>query len=303
MNSQEKRPTRHDPDWTELNDKSMADWRSIRKSIEHENQLVNYRFTWLLTFETLLFGALGVSAKEIISGVHNASVNDLWLYCLALAGFVNTGIIAAFYVERFIRAAENAHEANVAWWYKKYSDELAPGSTVDSIKMTLDSNNPPLCGGGPSPITSFRGGLQPSDIVAKLMRQSRYPLVFVLAWLGFNYVVLVYLNLAKYKAYPWWAWTLSRVSWWAAVLLPMFLLITWAAIYHVQRKEFNEYLDVNTKTAPVPNPSKPTEPIPNQTIQSPGSSADDHGHLSRRYTYNSENDIENRLDRDEPPPG
>lgn len=167
--------------------------------------------------------------------------------------------------------------------------------------MTLDSDNPPLCG-GPSPITSFRGH-QPSDIVAKLMRQSRYPLVFVLAWLGFNYVVLVYLNLAKYQAYPWWAWTLSRVSWLVAVLLPMFLLITWAAIYHVQREEFNEYLDVNSKTASVPDPPKPTEPISNQAIRSPGSSADDHGHLSRRNTYKSENDIEQRTDRGILPPG
>ena len=55
----------------------MADWRSIRASIEHENQLVNYRFTWLLTFETLLFGALGVSAKEITSGMSTAEEGDL----------------------------------------------------------------------------------------------------------------------------------------------------------------------------------------------------------------------------------
>ena len=76
MSSQRNR-SRYDEYWTESHDKSMADWRSIRASIEHENQLVNYRFTWLLTFETLLFGALGVSAKEITSGMSTAEEGDL----------------------------------------------------------------------------------------------------------------------------------------------------------------------------------------------------------------------------------
>lgn len=234
--------------------------------------------------------------------MYNASVDDLWLYCLALTGFVNTGIIAALYVERFIRAAENAHEAHVAWWYKKYSDELAPGSTVHSIKMTLESDNLPLCG-GPSPITSFRVG-QLSDIVANLMRQSRYPLGFVLAWLSFNYVVLVHLELAKCKAKPWLAWpsTLSRFSWWVAVLLPMFLLIIWAVVYHLQREEFNEYLDVNTKTASVPDSGNPApEAIPPPSIRSPEPNLDPVSQNSVSKNYKEANQPDQIMDRHDPP--
>jgi hypothetical protein len=186
-----------------------------------------------------LFGALGVNAEEIISRVYNASVDDLWLYCFALAGFVNTGIIAALYVERFIRAAENAHEAHVIWWYKQYPHNLPPGSKGYSIKMTLNSDNPPLCG-GPYPITSLRKGKR-SDIVAKFMRQSRYPLVFVLAWLGFNYVVLIYLHLAKYNSGPFSIWAI--LPWGLALLLPVCILIIWFVVYWIQRKESEEYLN------------------------------------------------------------
>jgi hypothetical protein len=280
----------------------MADWRSIRASLEHENQLVNYRFTWLLTFETLLFGSLGVGAKEIASSVRKASVDDLWLYCFALAGFVNTGIIAALYVERFIRAAENAHEISVIWWYKKYSDKFPSGSIVKPIEMNIDSDNPPLCG-GPSPITSLRG-YELSDIVAKLMRQSRFPLVFVLAWLGFNYVVLVYLNLAKYKA-RWggeWTSTLSRYSWWLAVLLPMFLLIFWAVVYHLQRQEFNKYLGINTKNVSDPDSGNPApEETPPPLLRSPEPNLGPVSQNSVSKSYKKVNQSDQNMDRNDPP--
>jgi hypothetical protein len=93
----------------------MAYWRSVRASIEHENQLVNYRITWLLAFEALLFGAFGILVKEYLEYVdkNNCRIPPPGLYLIALVGFVNIGIIAAFYVERYMRGAEDAHNALV----------------------------------------------------------------------------------------------------------------------------------------------------------------------------------------------
>jgi hypothetical protein len=215
----------------------MADWRSIRASIEHENQLVNYRFTWLLGFETILFTALGFIAKEFPQCVNKNNVAPLGLYCFVLTGFVNVGIIAALYVERYIRGAESAHEALVRWWWYRHKD------------MSLNSDNPPLCG-GPNPIVSLKKfELKPSKnlfdyLIAKFTRQSRYPLLFVLVWLSFNYTVLKYSTFSSYKT----ASLLAKIAWWFAILLPPVVLIAWIIIYLFQRREVQEYL--SPKTAP-----------------------------------------------------
>jgi H+/Cl- antiporter ClcA len=115
MNSQGN-PQADYKNWGESHDISMAYWRSVRASIEHENQLVNYRITWLLAFEALLFGALGIFVKEYLEYMKHGSMPPLGLYFIALVGFVNIGIIAAFYVERYMRGAEDAHDALVKWW-------------------------------------------------------------------------------------------------------------------------------------------------------------------------------------------
>ena len=213
----------------------MADWRSIRASIEHENQLVNYRFTWLLGFETILFTALGFIAKEFPQCVNKNNVAPLGLYCFVLTGFVNVGITAALYVERYIRGAESAHETLVQWWQYRHKD------------MSLNSDNPPLCG-GPDPIVSLKVfELKPSKklfnyLIAKLTRQSRYPLLFVLAWLSFNYTVLKYLPFSKYKTLS----LLALIGWFVAVLLPLLVLFIWVIVYSSQRKEFKEHFSPGT---------------------------------------------------------
>jgi hypothetical protein len=218
----------------------MADWRSVRASTEHENQLVNYRFTWLLTFETLLFTAFGIFVKEFSEyAKDNERIPPLGLYYIALVGFVNIGIIAAFYVERYIRGAENAHDLLVQWWRDKYRDNIS------------SSANPPICGGDLDPIISLKEfNLKPSKklfnyLIAKFTRQSRYPLLFVFAWLGFNYTLLRYLPFAKYKPVS----LLALIGWFIAVLLPLLLLFMWVIIYLSQRKEFKEHFSPGTISA------------------------------------------------------
>jgi len=241
MNSQGNR-SRYYENWNESRDKSMTDWRSIRASIEHENQLVNYRFTWLLTFETLLFTAFGIFVKEFFSEYAKDSERippPLGLYCIALVGFVSIGIIAAFYVKRYIRGAENAHDFLVQWWRDKYRDNIS------------SSANPPICGGDLDPIISLKEfNLKPSKklfnyLIAKFTRQSRYPLLFVFAWLGFNYTLLRYLPFVKYKPVS----LLPLIGWFIAVLLPLLLLFMWVMVYLSQREEFKEHFSHGTITA------------------------------------------------------
>jgi hypothetical protein len=53
-----------------------------------------------------LFTAFGIFVKEFSEYVNKGSMPPLGLHCIALAGFVNIGIIAAFYVKWYIRGAE-----------------------------------------------------------------------------------------------------------------------------------------------------------------------------------------------------
>jgi hypothetical protein len=238
MNSQENPPSRL-KDWDEFNDNSLAYWRSVRASIEHENQLVNYRITWLLAFEALLFGALGIFVKEYLEYMKHVSMPPLRLYFIALFGFVNIGIIAALYIERYMRGAEDAHEALVKWWRDWCKDN--PSS----------STNPPIAGSGDlDPTISLQKfNLEPSEdsfnyLIAKFTRQSRYPLLFVLAWLSFNYTILGYFSSFKSKQVS----SLASIGWLSAVLLPLLILLIWAMTYLFSRQKFKKFLRDETNT-------------------------------------------------------
>jgi hypothetical protein len=279
MNSQENL-LGSNSNWEETRDKSMANWRRVRASIEHENQLINYRLTWLLNFETVLVTAFAFFVKAIDSDVNKICVVSSkttvcvepaeWHY-FALAGFVNIGIVSALYVERFIRGAENAHDAQILWW-QKHGGNPPAGSNKCPIEITLDSPNPPLCG-GPRPITSLG-----NNIVAKLMRQSRYPLVFVLAWLGFNYGVLFHYHRKL------WPWSLR-----VALFFPALVLAAWIIIYSLQKEEHENYLD----------PYK--EIRSNRKKSTSGDSAPDPNPTHNRNKYQGNNWIEQQLDGFESP--
>jgi hypothetical protein len=78
-----------DNDWTEFNDPEIVDWKRVRSAIEHENDLTNHRFTWLMASQGFLFAAFGLTWQA--STKTDVTANYRPLYQMMLAGFAVTG--------------------------------------------------------------------------------------------------------------------------------------------------------------------------------------------------------------------
>jgi hypothetical protein len=226
---------RNDSDWDEFKDEQIVDWRRIRASLEHEDRLINHRLTWLLSFEALLFAALGIIINSMASYMPNKDVDRFGLYCFALTGFVNIGLIGALYVEKFIRGAENAHKILVKWWGYKYGD-----------KNNLYFIHPPIAG---NPY---------HKVIDSFLRQSRYPLVFALAWLGFNYGVLLHLVKNNFNSNT----ALKSVVEFLCFYFPAFVVVAWGILYFLQKKEFKNYSDKRLDLINISTPSRDENNIP-----------------------------------------
>ena len=149
-----------DPDWDEFKDPEIVDWKRVRSAIEHENDLTNHRFTWLLASQGFLFAAFALtwqaSTKTDIRDADRAS------YQVLLAAFAVTGILVSLYLSRGMVAAHNQHNALESWWRQR--------------PKTDANRHPPLCGTDPR---MFRN-----------MPYYRIPYIFASAWVLLTLTVL-----------------------------------------------------------------------------------------------------------------
>src|ERR1019366_5578650 len=94
------------PGWTEFSDQEIIDWKRVRAALEHENLLINQRFTWLISCQGLLLaGYLLVfqsSVKPAPPDVKPELVFQIVLFALALAG-----ILTSLFLSRGIHAPIN----------------------------------------------------------------------------------------------------------------------------------------------------------------------------------------------------
>jgi hypothetical protein len=83
------RPIWHYNSWDEFHDEEIVDWKRCRLAIEHENQLVNHRLSWMFASQGFLFAAFGAiwnswkySASTKASTETITSVAILTIICL-----------------------------------------------------------------------------------------------------------------------------------------------------------------------------------------------------------------------------
>jgi len=152
-------PTDHE-NWDEFHDVDVVNWKRVRSALEHENLLVNHRLTWLLSSQAFLFAAFAIIFQE--SAKNDVDPNRRVLYQFILAGLSITGILVAFYMQRPIRTAEIQHDKLVEWWRNQ--------------KLRDSSGHPPICG-EPSKLDLY-------------FPQSNFPILFVIAWSAFGFVVI-----------------------------------------------------------------------------------------------------------------
>src|SRR6187399_279345 len=103
-----------DPEWSEQNDPEIVDWKRVRASIEHENNLTNHRLTWLLTSQGFLFAAFVLvfqaSTKNDVVAEHKV------FYKFVLSGLMLLGIVIAAYLRFLLQAAQTQHDVLRDWW-------------------------------------------------------------------------------------------------------------------------------------------------------------------------------------------
>jgi hypothetical protein len=161
-----------DPDWDEFHDIEIINWKRVRSAIEHENQLINHRLTWLLSSQAFLFAAFALVFQA--STKSDVNPDQKVFYQFVLAGFSLTGILVGLYIQRPLRTAEIQHERLRDWW-------------TASIKNSSDPNrHPPIAG-------------DPPNWRDRFLPQSKFPLVFVAAWIIFVFGVLgdIMINIVK----------------------------------------------------------------------------------------------------------
>jgi hypothetical protein len=111
----------NDGSFDESKSPDISAWKLARANIEHENNLVNQRLTWLLASQTVLFSAFGLlflaSAKtgELINSAQVPV--DILLTAL--------GLFALYFCFAISIALEQAFEAidSIADWYEKLGND------------------------------------------------------------------------------------------------------------------------------------------------------------------------------------
>lgn len=148
--------------WDEFHDDEIVDWKRVRSAIEHENELTNHRFTWLLTSQGFLFAAFAL----VFQASTKTDVKDesRFFYQYILSGLAVTGIFISLYVRLALRAAEIQHEILRSWWEKRIGDRR--------------DNHPPICG-------------IPPTWLLRILPYSSFPILFVLSWIIFVLIVLL----------------------------------------------------------------------------------------------------------------
>jgi hypothetical protein len=167
--------------WDEFHDPEVVNWKRCRSVIEHENNLVNHRLSWLFASQGFLYGAYGV-LLNIWKNPSDAS-NDGQLpqlsYPALLVTIALVGMLACLAVHNSITEAQKNMDELERWWYNKGCKYESDDHRLKTRKAR-DTNHPPL-----QSFTPFH-----ERHLIGLINYTHIPNVFCLAWLFLCYIAL-----------------------------------------------------------------------------------------------------------------
>jgi hypothetical protein len=134
----------------QIKNAAIKDWERTRSAIEHENELTNHRFTWLLATQGFLFTAYWYLTQPVSSAAPPPGHPGL------CAVVIIAGAVFAAVLGNSLRTAEAQHEKLSDWFKKRY-------------KVVLD-DHPPICGDTP-------------QLIGRPFGYSQWPLMFIVAWI------------------------------------------------------------------------------------------------------------------------
>jgi hypothetical protein len=170
------RPIWHYNSWDEFHDEEIVDWKRCRLAIEHENQLVNHRLSWMFASQGFLFAAFGAiwnswkySASTKASTETITSVAILTIICLV-------GIAVCAGIQMSVLEAEMQLASLDKWWYfgGDCNTDGAYNSIGERIRLQKirDAMHPPLQGGA-----HVRG-----KFMSRFFSFSNIPSWFIVTW-------------------------------------------------------------------------------------------------------------------------
>jgi hypothetical protein len=136
---------------------ATSPWELARNVIEHEDNLINHRLTWLITIQGFLFAAFAVVAKDLFDSTHGReTMLRVTLYATAFLG-----IASAYIVWNTIRTAFIYMRCITEWWNQNF----------DSRQVIQGQPYPPLRG--------TRGNM---STLRKWLHTHNLPLLFIAIW-------------------------------------------------------------------------------------------------------------------------
>ena len=168
----------------EFHDPDIVNWKRCRSVIEHENNLVNHRLSWLFASQGFLYGAYGV----LLNIWKNPSVpptkNEVQLppvsYPALLVTIALIGMLACLAIHNSITGAQKNMDELDRWWYNKGCKYVSDDARLE-LRKARDANHPPLQGFMPS---------HERLLLTGLINYTHIPNIFCSAWLILCFVAL-----------------------------------------------------------------------------------------------------------------
>lgn len=133
------------PDLSDSNE--MAMFREIRKYIEHEDNIINARTTWFMTFNSFMFG--GFSLVVVGMAEQSASEETKQLQAIIVLLFSVIGVALAVTTNLSVRAAYSAIRKLRIFWTTHYEP-------LD-LSLAAVPFFPHIIGGGPNERVALKG--------------------------------------------------------------------------------------------------------------------------------------------------
>lgn len=105
----------HHNRWDEFRDDQVVDWKRARAVIEHENQLINHRITWLLVIQGALITWSGSQIGKVL-GVEQCSKISGCPQLGSLLPIALIGALVSIFISLTLSQAEKQIQEAVRWW-------------------------------------------------------------------------------------------------------------------------------------------------------------------------------------------
>jgi hypothetical protein len=128
-------------EWDEFKTKSCANWKRIRAAIEHENNLINHRLTWLFASQLILFGGFFTIMQSLITKDLKLLQEPLFQSLLLLFPIVGVSVSVIILVS--LHAATKQIGSLEDWWFCNHLDDI---SSVREPRDMLNHKEPPING-------------------------------------------------------------------------------------------------------------------------------------------------------------